>query len=179
MEKLSQVNLYIIIGVVVLLILGGGYFFIYQKEQPSSIDDFIKTTQTTKSPVTKKISSKNLKKLESTKVEEIDTKDPFIYQQKQVNIGKVVTGVTANIPLDQLKFVGILTVGPTRFAIIELPDKKVYKFTTNEYISKDAAKIQKITNSELILLESRQDITGTWITDKRVLKLKQEVKENL
>lgn len=179
MEKIKQVNLYALIAIIILLVAIGVYFFISQKEKPSSIDDFINKTKITKNSSVNLIGKEQLTKLEPKKVDTIDTKDPFKYKQTKIIIPKVVTGVTANIGINELSFVGVLSVGDKKFAIIELPNKKVYKFTKDEYISKDAAQIYQITDSELILLETRQDITGSWITDKRVLKLKQDVKKNL
>jgi len=179
MEKLKSINIYLLIAIILFLVLGVTYYFMQEKQKPSSIDDYIAKVKRTKSIAASSITSKNLKKLEVTKVDTIDTKDPFAYKQKIVKLPKPVSELTANLSIDQVTFVGVLRVGDRKFGILQLPDNRVYKFVEGEYITKEAAKIYAINDSQMVLLVTTQDPRGSWITDKRVLKLEKKVKENL
>ena len=179
MEKLKSINIYLLIVVILVLLLGVAYYFMQEKHRPSSIDDFITKVKKSKSPVAANITSKDLKQLKVTKIESIDTKDPFAYSKKSINLPKPVSEVTVDLTMDQIRFVGILRVGVNKFAILQLPDNRVYKFVEGDYITRDSAKIYAINDSQMVLLVTTQDARGSWITDKRVLKLEKKEKENL
>lgn len=179
MKKLKSINIFLVIAGILVLISGSAYYFMLEKQRPSSIDDFIISVKKSKYPSAANITSEDLKKLKVTKVEPIETKDPFAYSRKSVKLPKPVSEVTVGLSMEDIKFVGILKTDNNKFAILQLPDNRVYKFVEGDYITKDAAKIYAINDSQMVLLVTTQDARGSWITDKIVLKLEKKEKENL
>jgi type IV pilus assembly protein PilP len=76
-------------------------------------------------------------------------------------------------PLEQLKMVGTLSMGPDMYAIVRA-DKTLYRVKKGNYMGQNFGLITEVTDSEIKLKEIVQDSAGDWAERQSVLPLLEE-----
>lgn len=67
-------------------------------------------------------------------------------------------------PLADLKFVGLLQKGKTRYALIKAPDNSLHQVVLGNHLGQDLGMVVELTDSEVKIKESVQDdLSGKWI----------------
>lgn len=68
-----------------------------------------------------------------------------------------------NFELDKLSMVGTLRRGGVLFALVRGPDNTVYRAQTGNYMGTNFGKITKISEAEIELTETIEDLNGAWV----------------
>ncbi len=79
------------------------------------------------------------------------------------------------IPLDAMRMVGSIDKGNQRVALRKV-DNLIYKVRPGNYIGQNYGRIQKITETEIVLREIVQDATGEWMERPATLQLQERSK---
>ena len=79
------------------------------------------------------------------------------------------------IPLDAMRMVGSIDKGNQRVALLKV-DNLIYQVRPGNYIGQNYGRIQKITETEIVLREIVQDATGDWIERTATLQLQEKSK---
>jgi len=77
-------------------------------------------------------------------------------------------------PLDALKLRGTLSFDDTRWALVEAPDRIVYKVRSGSYLGKNYGKITNIGVNKLMLNEIVSDGLGGWQNREATLSVDDE-----
>lgn len=80
-----------------------------------------------------------------------------------------------NHPLDTMRMVGSLNKSGQLVALIKI-DNLLYQVKTGNYLGQNYGKINKITETELVLREIVQDAAGEWIERSASLQLQERSK---
>lgn len=68
-----------------------------------------------------------------------------------------------NFELDKLHMVGTLKRGGVTYALVRTPDNTIYRVQPGNYMGANFGKITKITESEIQLVETVEDLNGNWV----------------
>ncbi|GAB4203013.1 MAG: pilus assembly protein PilP [Tibeticola sp.] len=79
------------------------------------------------------------------------------------------------IPLDAMQMVGSIDKGNQRVALLKV-DNLIYQVRPGNYIGQNYGRIQKITETEIVLREIVQDATGEWMERPATLQLQERSK---
>ncbi|WP_296870763.1 pilus assembly protein PilP [Tibeticola sp.] len=79
------------------------------------------------------------------------------------------------IPLDAMQMVGSIEKGKQRIALLKV-DNLIYQVRPGNYIGQNYGRIQKITETEIVLREIVQDATGEWMERPATLQLQERSK---
>lgn len=79
------------------------------------------------------------------------------------------------IPLDAMRMVGSIDKGNQRVALLKV-DNLIYQVRPGNYIGQNYGRIQKITETEIVLREIVQDATGEWMERPATLQLQERSK---
>ncbi|MCF8199143.1 MAG: pilus assembly protein PilP [Sulfuritalea sp.] len=78
-------------------------------------------------------------------------------------------------PIEDLKVVGVMTVGNVSYALIQTPPPNKPKHVrVGEYMGRSFGKITAITNDGVIVRESVKDVNGVWVEQERTLMVPKE-----
>ncbi|QLP99376.1 MAG: pilus assembly protein PilP [Burkholderiaceae bacterium] len=79
------------------------------------------------------------------------------------------------IPLDAMRMVGSIDKGNQRVALLKV-DNLIYQVRPGNYIGQNYGRIQRITETEIVLREIVQDATGEWMERPATLQLQERSK---
>jgi len=79
------------------------------------------------------------------------------------------------IPLDAMRMVGSIDKGNQRVALLKV-DNLIYQVRPGNYIGQNYGRIQKITETEIVLREIVQDAAGEWMERPATLQLQERSK---
>lgn len=79
------------------------------------------------------------------------------------------------IPLDAMAMVGSIDKGNQRVALLKV-DSLIYQVRPGNYIGQNYGRIEKITETEIVLREIVQDATGEWMERPTTLQLQERSK---
>lgn len=79
------------------------------------------------------------------------------------------------VPLDAMQMVGSIEKDNQRVALLKV-DNLIYQVRSGNYIGQNYGRIQKITETEIVLREIVQDATGEWIERPATLQLQERSK---
>ncbi|WP_293761730.1 pilus assembly protein PilP [uncultured Aquitalea sp.] len=68
-----------------------------------------------------------------------------------------------NYDLDKLKMVGLLKRNGVTYALIRTPESSVYRVQPGNFIGPNFGQVKRITETELTLSETVEDLNGEWV----------------
>jgi len=77
-------------------------------------------------------------------------------------------------PLENLKMVGTLQQKGNYFALVQAPDKGLYRVTSGNYLGQNFGRIMGITETDIKLKEIVQDSGGNWEEKDQELQLQEQ-----
>ncbi len=77
-------------------------------------------------------------------------------------------------PLENLKMVGTLQQKGNYFALVQAPDKGLYRVTSGNYLGQNFGRIMGITETDIKLKEIVQDSGGNWEEKDQALLLQEQ-----
>lgn len=77
-------------------------------------------------------------------------------------------------PLENLKMVGTLQQKGMFFALVQAPDKGLYRVTSGNYLGQNFGRIMGITETDIKLKEIVQDSGGNWEEKDQALQLQEQ-----
>ncbi|WP_159874767.1 MULTISPECIES: pilus assembly protein PilP [Aquitalea] len=101
-----------------------------------------------------------------------DIPDPFnpvkLQMAKKQNAAnapdfKRVRELLENYDLDKLKMVGLLKRNNITYALIRTPENSVYRVQPGNFIGPNYGQIKRISETELVLSETVEDLNGEWV----------------
>ncbi|OHX12676.1 pilus assembly protein PilP [Chromobacterium sphagni] len=112
-----------------------------------------------------------------------DLSDPFNPQKLQA--GKRQNSANApdlkrprealeNYDLDKLAMVGTLKRGNALYALIRTPEGAIYRIEAGNYIGPNFGKVSSISDSEVVLSETVEDLNGDWVQRNSSLYLDEQ-----
>ncbi|UTH75277.1 pilus assembly protein PilP [Chromobacterium sp. IIBBL 290-4] len=112
-----------------------------------------------------------------------DLTDPFNPQKMQA--GKRQNSANApdlkrtrealeNYDLDKLAMVGTLKRGAAMYALIRTPEGAIYRIQAGNYIGPNYGKVISISEGEIVLSETVEDLNGEWVQHNSSLYLDEQ-----
>jgi type IV pilus assembly protein PilP len=101
-----------------------------------------------------------------------DIPDPFnpvkLQMAKKQNAAnapdfKRVRELLENYDLDKLKMVGLLKRNNINYALIRTPENSIYRVQPGNFIGPNYGQIKRISETELVLSETVEDLNGEWV----------------
>ncbi len=77
-------------------------------------------------------------------------------------------------PLENLKMVGTLQQKGMVYALVQAPDKGLYRVTSGNYLGQNFGRIMGITETDIKLKEIVQDSGGNWEEKEQALQLQEQ-----
>jgi type IV pilus assembly protein PilP len=78
-------------------------------------------------------------------------------------------------PIEDLKVVGVIAVGPVPYALIQTPPPNKPKHVrVGEYMGRSFGKVTAITKEGVTVLETIKDVNGAWIEQEKQLLVPKE-----
>ncbi|BBF87118.1 type IV pilus biogenesis protein PilP [Aquitalea magnusonii] len=68
-----------------------------------------------------------------------------------------------NYDLDKLKMVGLLKRNNITYALIRTPESSIYRVQPGNFIGPNFGQIKRISDTELVLSETVEDLNGEWV----------------
>lgn len=68
-----------------------------------------------------------------------------------------------NYDLDKLKMVGLLKRNNITYALIRTPENSIYRVQPGNFIGPNFGQIKRISDTELVLSETVEDLNGEWV----------------
>lgn len=82
--------------------------------------------------------------------------------------------ILENYELNQLRLTGTINQSKQYFGLIQTPDGAIYRVKPGNYIGPNFGVVKRITETELALEETVEDINGEWIQQETSLYLLQQ-----
>jgi len=79
-----------------------------------------------------------------------------------------------NYELDKLHMVGTLKRGAVTFALVRAPDNTVYRVQAGNFVGANFGRITKITESEIQISETVEDLNGAWVPHLNSMQLEEQ-----
>lgn len=114
-----------------------------------------------------------------TTVEQTPLRSPFDYPFVQAPTGNIRPDsnrpkqALESYTLDSLMMVGTMGGGGSLVALVQSPDKVVYRVSPGQYMGQSDGKVVGITSSEIKLVELVADGAGGWIEQPAAIVLKE------
>lgn len=79
-----------------------------------------------------------------------------------------------NFDLDKLSMVGALQRNGITYGLIKTPDNAIYRVQPGNYMGRHFGKITKISESEIELSETIEDLNGEWVQKSTTMYLEEQ-----
>lgn len=79
-----------------------------------------------------------------------------------------------NFDLDKLSMVGALVRGGITYGLIKTPDGAIYRVQPGNYMGRHYGKINKVSESEIELSETIEDLNGEWVQKTTTMYLEEQ-----